>query len=82
MFYAIYFFQRYPTINTIRISYVYVEHTNYENDIVLERKHLTRYQNDLINLINDVEKDEEFNKKESKLCDYCEFQKYCIEDYK
>lgn len=77
MFYGIYFFQRYPTIDTIKISYVYVEHDDLENAIVLERKFLDTYVSQLIELINNVENDIDYNKNPSKLCDYCDFKTHC-----
>lgn len=80
MFYGIYFFQRYPNIDTIKISYVYVEHENMENDIVLERKYLDTYVSQLVELITNVETDEEFLKNPSKLCDWCQFKTHCSTD--
>ena len=77
MFYGIYFFQRYPTIDTIKISYVYVEHDDLENAIVLERKFLDTYVSQLIELINNVENDVDYSKNPSKLCDYCDFKTHC-----
>lgn len=77
MMYAIYFFKRYPKIDKIRISYVYVEHINEENDMILERKYLKNYESQLTNLIISTENDTEFKKCPSKLCDYCEFQIHC-----
>ena len=80
MFYAIYFFQKYPNINEINISYVYVEHENYHNSIILERQYLKNYISQLLTLIKNVETDTEFKKNESKLCDWCEFKEYCTKD--
>lgn len=80
MFYAIYFFQKYSHVNTIRISYVYVEHNEAENDIVLERKYLQNYVNDLMSLIYAAENDIQFQKCPSKLCDYCEYKEHCDND--
>lgn len=80
MFYAIYFFKAYENINKIRITYVYVEHDEYENDIVLERQYLNNYVNDLTNNIEKVEADEIFVKNEGKLCAWCDFRTYCSTD--
>ena len=80
MFYAIYFFRRYPTINKIKISYVYVEHENTENSIILERQFLANYIHELINSIEVVESDELFVKNESKLCSYCQYKEHCASD--
>lgn len=80
MFYAIYFFQKYPNINKIKISYVYVEHADTENDLILERKYLDTYVSELINLINDAENDMEYAKNPSMLCSYCPFEVHCKQD--
>jgi len=79
MYYAVYFFKRYPTIDKIKISFVYIEH-HLENDMTLERKYLDRYINDLKDSINDIETDKEFEKNPSKLCEYCDFISTCIKD--
>lgn len=80
MMYAIYFFQRYPNIDQIKISYVYVEHAEAENDLLLERKYLRTYKDSLAGMIISTEQDIEFKKCPSKLCDYCEFQYHCDKD--
>jgi len=79
MFYAIYFFQRYPNINKIKISYVYVEHEA-ENDIELFREYLDSYKAQLLNLINAAESDTAFRKCPSKLCEWCPYQEVCAAD--
>jgi len=79
-FYAIYFFQKFPTVNNIKISYVYVEHENVENEILLQRSSLEVYTRDLVSLILDLEADTEFKKCPSRLCSYCKFQKHCLSD--
>jgi len=76
MFYAIYFFQRYLTIEKIKVSYVYIEH-ELENDITLERKYLSNYISELNKLISDVESDVLFEKNETKLCEWCLYKTYC-----
>lgn len=80
MFYAIYFFQTYKTINTIKISYVYVEHVDMENDIILERTYLDTYISQLKELIDCAENDVDFNKNVTLLCDYCDFKLHCSQD--
>lgn len=80
VFYAIYFFQRYPNISKIKISYVYVEHVDMENDLELSREYLDVYVSDLMELINNIETDVQFLKNPSKLCDYCDFKIHCSED--
>lgn len=80
MFYAIYFFQRYSNINTIKISYVYIEHEDMENDIILERQYLNRYIDELMQLINNAENDDVFVKNPGRLCEYCDFRSHCKSD--
>lgn len=76
IFYGIYFFQKYQKINKIQISYVYIEH-DLENSLLLERKYLTNYISELIELIDVIEVDEEFPKNKGILCDYCHFRTHC-----
>ena len=80
MFYGIYFFQRYENVDTIKISYVYIEHENHENSIVLERQYLETYVKQLIELIHNAETDEEFKKNPGPLCNWCEFRTHCNSD--
>jgi intergrase/recombinase len=76
MFYAIYFFQRYLTINKIKVSYTYIEH-DIENKITLERKYLNNYISELNKLIGAVENDIDFKKNKTKLCNYCLYKTHC-----
>jgi len=75
-FYAVYFFKKYPNINKIRISYVYVEHDT-ENDIMLERKYLENYIDCLMEPIQRTEADKQYKKCPSRLCDWCPYQMHC-----
>lgn len=80
MYYGIYFFKKFENINTMRITYVYVEHPEHENDLILERKFVDNYVNDLKSTINSVESDTEFCKNISSLCKYCDFEDHCVFD--
>ena len=79
LFYGIYFFQRYENIDTIKISYVYVEH-NLENIMTLERQYLDNYVEQLTSIIKDIEADKAFEKVVTKLCGYCDFKDHCSKD--
>lgn len=79
MFYAIWVFIKYPQINKVKISYYYVEHLE-SNDLILERQYFENYKKNLLNNITDIEKDNEFNKNITKLCDYCDYQEHCSKD--
>ena len=78
--YAVYFFVRFPSIQDIRISYVYVEHDDHENPMVLSRKYLDKYKSDLADKIQECEEDTEFPKTPNKLCDFCDFRTHCSTD--
>lgn len=82
MFYAIYFFIKYPNLNTINISYVYVEHPEAQNPLKLERKYLENYEYKLLKAITDIENEEVFAKttKNIKLCPWCDFEEHCLTD--
>lgn len=77
MFYAVYFFKTYPKINKIKISYVYVEHEECENSMILERQYLDNYIKELHDLIKSAENETSFPKNECRLCDYCEYKEHC-----
>lgn len=80
MLYAIYFFVCYPSINKIRVSYVYIEHENLENELILERKYLENYKSDLLTMIDNAENDVLFEKHIGPLCNYCDFKTHCDSD--
>lgn len=80
MFYSLYFFQKYKELQTIKISYVYVEHENAENYLVLERKYLNNYVKQLIDIIKLAETEENFNKNITPLCGYCDYKDVCEKD--
>jgi len=80
LYYASWYFEKFP-VDTIVISYVFVEHENKELSYTLTRDNSNRYKKFLIKSIIAVEKENIFEKDETKvLCDYCEFQEYCEND--
>lgn len=78
MFYQIYYFLLYRELNQIRISYCYVEHLQ-ENDLILDRKYLNNYINELKRCITSQE-NTAFKRNKTQLCDWCPFQKICQND--
>jgi len=78
MFYGIYMFKKYSKVNKINIKYVYIEHDT-DNPMTLERKYLDVYENTLKTYIKDTELSN-FEKCESKLCDWCPYQTFCQND--
>ena len=77
MFYAIWFFQKYSKIDKIKITYQYIEHENYDNSLMLERRYLDNYKNTLLTNINNIETDEVFDITVGPLCNWCDFQEHC-----
>jgi len=78
MYYAIYMFKKYSKLDTIHLSYVYIEH-DVDNSLTLERKYLDNYCRDLLTTIKDVELSN-YEKCETKLCEYCDYQEFCTTD--
>lgn len=76
MYYAVFFFKKYPNINQINISFVYVEH-NSENSLVLDRQYLNNYIEQLTTSIEAIENEKVFPKNKSRLCEWCDFGTYC-----
>lgn len=79
VFYSIYFFLKYPELEELKISFVYIEHA-LENSVILKRINLKSYILELLGLIESLENDRSFEKSITGLCDYCEFQDYCDSD--
>jgi CRISPR/Cas system-associated exonuclease Cas4 (RecB family) len=81
MYYAIYMFIKYPKLNNIMISYVFVEHENAENNMSLARQYLRNYVTQLMGDIGAVEADIDYPKNATKLCDYCDYKSHCDADF-
>lgn len=79
MSYAVWLFLKYTELQTIRIAYVYVEH-NQENELILNRKSLVPTLKDIITTSESIETCVIFEKKITKLCDWCPYQKHCKDD--
>lgn len=75
LLYSLFFFKKYTNINTIRISYIYVEH-ELENAMILERKFLDKYIETLSTMINNVESATEYVRK-TKFCNWCPYKDLC-----
>jgi len=75
--YAIYFFIKYPKLDSIHISYVYIEHENKEYSLLFSRDDLNDLKIELIQNITKIERDNCFAIKSGPLCNYCEYQNHC-----
>jgi len=79
LFYALYLFYKNPNVDKIKAMFIYVEH-NLDNSIIFERKYIDEYKKELIHIIRDIEKDEIFEKKTQKLCDWCGYRDRCFDN--
>jgi len=82
--YAVWVFLKYPEINEVFSAFVYVEHPT--NDKMIKEYNFTRDMlpkliEKVIEKIINIEKATEFKKKESVLCNYCDYRKkgLCLE---
>lgn len=75
LLYSLFFFRKFENIDTIRISYIYVEH-ELENTMTLERKYLDKYIETLQTMIQNVETATEYVKK-TKFCNWCPYKDLC-----
>ena len=73
--YAVWSLIMYPDIDKVSASFVYVEHEDEEKVYNFKREHLVILTKKVLENIIRIEKSESFPKKESKLCDYCEYRK-------
>jgi len=79
MYYAAWYFTNFP-VDTIIIEYDFVEHTHEPYRKVLTRANLNKYKKFLIQNILSAEKCTDWDKTESPLCNWCEFEDHCKRD--
>ena len=78
MYYGIALFNSMPFDKIIMLN-VFVDHQKV-NKQILRREDQKKYQKTLITNIAEIEKDTEFKKIETKLCEYCDFFSICNQD--
>ena len=77
--YASYYFETFP-VDKIIIEYVFVEHGT-SRTFELKKEDLRKYKTALVKDMIRIEKDTEFKKSPSVLCDYCDYQEICEKDF-
>lgn len=77
--YAAWYFATFP-VDTVIVVYAFVEHDNAITSHVIHRDKLPQLNKTLITDIIDIEKEVEWVKNETGLCNYCEYQGECIEE--
>ena len=81
LWYSIALFSQIPpeVTNRIVMTYAYVEHQK-QNIKILYRKDIEKYKKALFDTIDIIEADTIWEKNETGLCNYCQFQEYCMKD--
>lgn len=72
--YAVWCFLEFPEVEEVRTAFVYVEH-GVEKPYIFKRSHKEALEKKILEKLMEIEHAKEFPKKESKLCDYCEYRK-------
>lgn len=78
LYYGISLFNSMP-YNKIVLMNVFVEHNKFNKETIY-REDIKKYQKALLTNIQSIEKDTEFCKNETALCNWCEFQDTCMKD--
>lgn len=79
MMYAIWAFRKYPDVDIIEGTYVYVEH-NTEHKYIFKREYLQNYVDSYSKKIVNIEREKEYPKNINRLCEWCDFQSICDKD--
>jgi RecB family exonuclease len=78
LYYGISLFNMMP-YDKIVLMNVFVDHLKF-NKTVLNRSDIKKYQKALLTNITTIEKDQDFNKNETALCDWCEYREICLSE--
>jgi CRISPR/Cas system-associated exonuclease Cas4 (RecB family) len=70
--YAMWALTQFPNVEKVITSYVFIEH-NQSIDVIVTREELKKIHLELLSNIQTIETDEQFFRKETPLCDYCEY---------
>ena len=73
--YALWGFLKYPEVSYVETAFVYVEHQEAEKPYTFKREHLQALTKKVIEKIVEIEVSKEYPKKETVLCNYCEYRK-------
>lgn len=76
LLYSIYFFQRYNTLQKLKVSYVYVDH-DVVNSFVVDKTIIHKWKHHFLEIVNDIETAKEFLPNHSRLCHWCPFEEKC-----
>lgn len=75
MSYSLFFFNH-QNINKIKLRYCYIEH-NLENNLIISKQSTNSTKEWIVNTVNNIEHDKNFECKYSVLCNYCQFKNFC-----
>lgn len=74
--YGLYMFSKFQHLKSLKLRYVYVEHSQ-ENARIMESTEVPVFKNLLLNTLKEIETAVEYPKKPQKLCQWCEFYSIC-----
>lgn len=74
--YGLYMFSKYPKLESLKLRYVYVEHSK-ENSKTMTKEEVPVKKQLLKNDLHEIENTQNFEKKPHRLCDWCEFKSFC-----
>jgi len=80
LWYSLGIFSKMP-FDKIMLVYAYVDHHKLNTRMVY-RKDIEKYKKGLWDTIDPIEKDYNYQKKETPLCNWCNYQDHCIADTK
>lgn len=81
-YYSLYFFQKYPKINRVKIVFLYFDE-DHANILEIPRNSVQKIKNSLLSNIQNIEitnTTHEYPRKISVLCKYCDFEDICQND--
>lgn len=78
MLYALWIMKKYPQVNTVKSTYSYIEH-NTRNTKIFTRVEMEYIEKYFTDKLNTIENENNFPKKVTKLCLWCDYykQSYC-----
>jgi len=79
MYYSAWYFAKFP-VDKIIIEYDFVEHTHEPYMKELTRENVVKYKKFLVQSITTIEKCDSWDKNNTPLCSYCDYQVHCQND--
>lgn len=75
--YSLWCLQKYKNLEAVKAQYVFVEHDHVQ-DLVVMRSEVEKLRDKFLGVISTIESDNDWKKRESKLCAWCDFRRECM----